>query len=107
MSISFGSIELSNGAGALGNRLRLAEGPMELSWHHCGLTSEFLGEFFALSHARAGNDYNEARHSIGYLVNELIENAVKFRSPGDIFVDSSLEDGRFEVKVTNLIESGT
>ncbi len=107
MSISFGSIELSNGAGALGNRLRLAEGPMELSWHHCGLTSEFLGEFFALSHARAGNDYNEARHSIGYLVNELIENAVKFRSPGDIFVDSSLEDGRFEIKVTNLIESGT
>lgn len=101
--MSFGITDLRNGPAAFGNRLLLADGPIDLAWHHCGTTSEFLGEFFALSHAKNGRDYNEARHSIGYLVNELLENAVKFRAPGDILVESSLEGGLFEIKVTNLI----
>lgn len=107
MTTTFGHTELVNGAGAVGNRLRLADGPIDLSWHHCGTTSEFLGEFFGLSHARSAQAYDEARHSIGYLVNELLENAVKFRAPGDVVIDSSLEGGRFEVKVVNLISRET
>ncbi|MGO4832693.1 ATP-binding protein [Rhizobiaceae sp. 2RAB30] len=100
---SIGNTELKNGAAAVSSRLRLADGPIDLSWHHCSTTSEFLGEFFALRRKASGDDYNEARHSIGYLVNELLENAVKFRAPGDIVIESSLEDGRFELKVTNLV----
>ena len=45
---------------------------------------EFLGDVFALHHARGGADYTDARHSIIYLVNELLENAIKFRVPGAI-----------------------
>ncbi|BCH35575.1 ATP-binding protein [Mesorhizobium sp. L-8-10] len=107
MHDSIGNTELHNGASAIANRLRLADGPIDLAWHHCSTTSEFLGEFFALRCKASGADYNEARHSIGYLVNELLENAVKFRAPGDIVIESSLEGARFELKVTNLVDAET
>ena len=35
-------------------------------------------------------------------MNELLENAIKFRSPGDIELRCSLEDGNFELTVRNL-----
>lgn len=102
MVTSFGDTELKNDKPEIGNSLRLAEGPIDLSWHHCSTTSEFLGEFFALPRAASGQAYNEARHSIGYLVNELLENAVKFRSHGDILIESSLEGSCFQIKVANF-----
>lgn len=106
MRTRFGNIEFSNGQSAFSSTLRLAEGPIDLSWHHCSTTSEFLGEMYALRVA-GRLDFNEARHSIGYLVNELLENAVKFRSPGDIVIESSLDGGLFEIKITNLISEET
>lgn len=102
----FGTTELSNGPAAEANRLRLSEGPLELSWHHCSTTSDFLGDFFG-NLAKDSHNYNEARHGIGYLVNELLENAVKFRAPGDIAIDASLEDGNFELRVSNLVAEET
>lgn len=102
----YGITELSNGAAADANRVLLAEGPLELSWHHCSTTSDFLGDFFG-NLARDSYSYNEARHGIGYLVNELLENAVKFRAPGDIAVDASLEEGNFEIRVCNLVAADT
>ena len=107
MIATFGDTEFKNDASAFGSRLRLADGPLELNWHHCSVTSEFIGDFFALKRGAAGADYNEAHHSIGYLVNELLENAVKFRLPGEVLVESTLEDGCFEVKVTNMIDEAT
>jgi hypothetical protein len=107
MLASIGHTTLINASDAAANRLRIVEGPIDIAWHHCDTTSEFLGEFFALRRMRSDQDYNEARHSIGYLLNELIENAVKFRVRGDILVESSLEDSRFEVKVSNLIDRPT
>lgn len=107
MLTSIGNTELRNGTGAIANRLRLADGPIDLAWHHCSTTSEFLGEFFALRRKSSVDAYNEARHSIGYLVNELLENAVKFRVPGEIVVECSLEGGNFELKVTNLVDEPT
>ena len=104
---SYGTTEFSNGAGGESNRLRLADGPLELSWHHCSTTSDFLGDFFASLARRSDADYNDARHSIGYLVNELLENAVKFRAPGDIVVEARLQAKNFEVRVSNLIEEDT
>jgi hypothetical protein len=103
----FGTTELTNGGAAEANRVRLAEGPLELSWHHCSTTSDFLGDFFASLATRSQGDYNEARHSIGYLINELLENAVKFRAPGDIVVEATLADGNFEVCVANLVPEET
>lgn len=107
MLTQFGAVDFSNGQKAFANTLRLADGPLDLSWHHCSTTSEFLGEMFALRVATSSFDYNEARHGIGYLVNELLENAIKFRSPGDVVVESSLESGLFEIRITNLVDEET
>lgn len=83
----------------------LPEGPLGLGWQHASTTCEFLGDIFATHHAKSGRDYSEARHSIIYLVNELLENAVKFRSPGDIELRCSLENGNFDLIVRNSTTS--
>lgn len=101
MAISFGEMESSNSPSAFSMGVVLSEGPLGVSWQHASATCEFLGDIFAMQHSKAGMDYNEARHTIIYLVNELLENAIKFRIPGDIEVSGSLENGNFEVTVTN------
>lgn len=101
MDRTFGETSRNNGSTAFAMRLILAEGPLGVSWQHASETCEFLGDVFALHHARSGADYNDARHSIIYLVNELLENAIKFRAPGDIRIDCSLEQGNFELTVSN------
>lgn len=105
MSVSLGQTGLSNGPQAVGLRLTLAEGPLGLAWHHCSTTAEFLGEFYALRPGVEAGQASETRHGVGYLTNELLENAVKFRSPGDVVVETSVEGPRFELKVTNRIGS--
>lgn len=101
MNQTFGDTTRNNPSSAFSVSLVLADGPLAVSWQHASETCEFLGDLFALRHARAGADYNDARHSIIYLVNELLENAIKFRVPGDIRVDCSLADGNFELMVSN------
>ncbi|WP_428425226.1 slr1658 superfamily regulator [Pararhizobium sp.] len=105
MQQSFGTIELRNSTSASNNFIRLVDGTIGLGWHHCAATSDFLGEFFALQRMPNSDQYIEVRHSIGYLVNELLENAVKFRQPGDIVIESSLEGGRFEIRVANRVSA--
>jgi hypothetical protein len=102
MSIRFGETQFSNGPEAFGMAIVLSEGPLGVTWQHASATCEFLGDVFATRHAKGGQDYSEARHSIIYLVNELLENAIKFRSPGDIEIRCSLEGGNFELLVRNL-----
>ena len=97
----FGDIERNNGTEAFAMRVLISDGPLGVSWQHASETCEFLGDVFALRHAKAGADYTDARHSIIYLVNELLENAIKFRVPGAIRVDCSLQDGNFELTVSN------
>lgn len=84
-------------------RLLLTDGDLEVSWYHCSVTSDFLGEFFADASGLADAELNEARHSIGYLVNELLENAVKFRAAGDIEINARLDSGTFELSVNNMV----
>lgn len=103
MLSSFGKTDPVNSPSAFGSYLRLADGPLDVNWHHCSLTAEFMGEVYALRCDSAHMDYNEARHSISYMVNELLENAVKFRIEGDITIQASLEGKRFEFTVTNQI----
>ena len=101
MRQQFGDTTRSNTPSAFAMRIVISEGPLGVSWQHASETCEFLGDVFALQHARTGADYTDARHSIIYLVNELLENAIKFRAPGDIRLDCSLEGGNFELTVTN------
>ena len=103
MSMSFGETAQTNSTGGFGISVVLKEGQLGRSWKQAGATSEFLGEVLATQSAKSGLDYSEARHAIIYLVNELLENAMKFSSPGDVEVRCSLEDSTFELAVINRI----
>ncbi|MGV8998118.1 MAG: slr1658 superfamily regulator [Parvibaculaceae bacterium] len=88
-------------------RLKLFDGPLEMNWAHCGATAEFLGDFNGALAATHKLDANDARHSIGYLANELIENAVKFRADGDVILSTSLEGDEFTFRLTNDTSAAT
>jgi len=92
---------------AFASVLRLVDGPLGLTWQHSSITADYLGEFYALRAAAEGLEYNMVRHSIVYLVNELLENALKFRAPGDIEIATALADGGFEIVVSNVITTAT
>ena len=84
-------------------KLKLFAVPLGLAWKHCGITSDFLGDFYSARADRGSVDANEIRHNVSYLVNEILENAVKFRTSGDIVIDTSMEDDNFRLCVTNSI----
>jgi hypothetical protein len=90
-------------------RLTLYDGPLELGWLHAGATADFIGTFFADLGARAGLDGNDARHGISYLVNELVENAVKFRAPdgGEVMLAARLDGANFELLLSNIAVAET
>ena len=96
-------VELHPGAEVAASTVRIVDGPLDLSWHHCSTTSDFLGDFFATDTTAKNLDHNETRHSICYLVNELLENAVKFRTCGDIVLDTALDGKVFKVRISNLV----
>ena len=85
-------------------RLTFFDGPLDLGWVHAGATADFLGTFFADLGAKSGLDGNDARHGISYLVNELVENAVKFRAPdaGEVVIETRLDGANFELVLSNL-----
>ncbi|TIS57081.1 ATP-binding protein [Mesorhizobium sp.] len=102
MTTLFGPADIAIGMRDSVSRVRLFDGPLELSWHHCATTSDFIADLFALPFQASRNDYKEVRHSIGYLVNELVENAMKFRAPGEVLIEASIDSESFKVKVSNL-----
>jgi hypothetical protein len=85
-------------------RLTLYDGPLDIGWVHAGATADFVGTFFADLGARAGLDGNDARHGISYMVNELFENAVKFRAPdaGEVTLAARLDGTTFELLLSNV-----
>ena len=104
MTTLFGTTDLAIGMKESVSRVRLFDGPLDLCWHHCATTSDFIADLFALRFQSSRNDYKEIRHSIGYLVNELIENAVRFRAPGEIMIEASMDSESFRVKVSNVVD---
>ncbi len=82
-------------------RIRLFDGPLDIAWKHCARTSDFLADFYAVRIPTAA--VKEVRHNVSYLVNELLENAVKFREIGDIVIDTQLESDRFRACVANAV----
>jgi len=104
MTTLFGTSELAIGTMEGVSRVRLFDGPLDLSWRHCATTSDFFADLFALRFQASRNDYREVHHSIGYLVNELIENAVKFRAPGEIVIEASMDSEFFKLKVLNDVD---
>ncbi|WEX74982.1 ATP-binding protein [Sinorhizobium numidicum] len=107
MTALYGVADLAIGTGESVARLRLFDGPLDLSWKHCAITSDFVAELVALRYRVSRNTYKEVRHNVGYLTNELVENAVKFRVAGEIIVEASLEANTFRAKVSNFIDKET
>lgn len=107
MTTLYGMVDLTIGTGENVTRLRLFEGPLDLSFKHCAITSDFVAELVALPYRASRSLYREVRHNVGYLINELIENAVKFREGGEILVETSIEANTFRAKVSNFIDQTT
>lgn len=103
MDRAFGKCELSNSEGAFGIKLRLLDGPLDVSWHHASATCDFLSELMATRGERAKLVYSHSQHAIAYLVNELLENSIKFKAGGDVSIECSMEGKRFEIVVSNSI----
>ena len=87
--------------------LRFFDGPLALDWMHCGASAKYIGEHYAGLAEGHGLDPVDAGHSINYLVNELMENAVKFRAPGTVELEASLLDGSFTLRLSNFIGADT
>ncbi|MBB3659118.1 hypothetical protein FHX15_004382 [Rhizobium sp. BK650] len=104
MTILYGLADLTIGTGKNITRLRLFEGPLDLGWKHCAITSDFVAEIVALRYRKSRNLYREVRHDVRFLTNELVENAVKFRAAGEIVIEASVENDVFRAKVSNLVD---
>ena len=104
MTTLYGLQDLTTGTGEYITRLRLFEGPLDLGWKHCAITSDFVAEFVALRYRSSRRLYREVRHNVSYLTNELIENAVKFRAAGEIVLEASVDANVFRAKVSNLVD---
>jgi hypothetical protein len=88
-------------------RLILRDGALELRWFHCSETAEFLGDYFSVQARAAKLNSRDAQHSIGYMANEILENAVKFRALGlgDIEIEATLQGNAFEMRVSHFVEA--
>jgi hypothetical protein len=83
-------------------RIKLAGGILQLEWSHSGLTADYIAEAVSARFEGSKHVYTTVRHEIGFLANELIENAIKFGSGDSIDVEASVEDGTFRISVTNI-----
>lgn len=81
-------------------------GAFPVKWNQCSVTADFFAEYFAAVHECGLAEEADRRDfvgSVGYVLNELIENAVKFSAGGTVVVDAAVEAGEFVVVVSNQI----
>lgn len=80
-----------------------------LKWSDCSLTADFFSHYYAgvLAARRSNNAISELTHSISYMANELIENAIKFRTTGDVEIEGGLDNGDFLLRIANWISPET
>ncbi|MDS7594188.1 slr1658 superfamily regulator [Agrobacterium tumefaciens] len=105
--VLYGAEELIDANLEQGARLILCDGPLQIGWRHSGLTSDFIAEVMSMPYAFAKNDYAVVHHSIAYLTNELIENAVKFRLPSEIVIEACLAATTVLIRVKNAVDAET
>ena len=80
-------------------------GQLNLKWQHCSSSADFLTDFFSrlIVEESPATDIADLRNSISYMANELIENAIKFRSAGDMEIEAGLSDGDFVLRISHWI----
>jgi hypothetical protein len=101
MNRSFGHAPPSLEALESALRLLLFAEKLPLRWSDCSATSNFLSTYYESLFAEwlspAGT--NDLVHSVAYLANELMENAVKFRAAGEIEVEAGVLGHDFILRV--------
>jgi hypothetical protein len=82
---------------------------LKLKWSHCNSTADFLSAFYAgiLTAGRTAAQISDISHSISYLVNELVENAVKFHTVGNVDIEAGLDGEDFVFRIGNWITPET
>jgi len=103
----FGQKHLTSSDTTHAFRLRLFDGPLGLAWKHSGMTSDFIAEMMAPRFRPSKRIYNQLKQDIGYLANELIENAIKFRVRGEVVVEARAQPDYFRLRVSNFVDSET
>jgi len=81
-------------------------GGFPVRWSQCSATAEYFAEYFADVHARRCDDESARNEFIGtlsYIVNELVENAVKFSMGETVEVTVCIEGEELVALVTNEI----
>src|SRR5688572_5186342 len=90
-------------------RITFCTRDLQLKWSHCSSSADFLSQYYAgvLAPNRSTTTLNDITHSIAYLANELIENAVKFRTDGEVSIEAGLSDGEFVLRIANWVAPET
>jgi hypothetical protein len=92
--------------------LRLSPGSSPVPWALCSLTATFMGEccgeLFPKIDGKGGPlNRDEIAGAVGFVLNELVENAVKFRQHGDVDVIVGLDREDVVCLVSNSILAST
>ena len=105
--VLYGKEHLASSTAAHAIRLRLLDGPLDLAWKHSGMTSDFLAEMMVSRFRPPKRIYNQLKQDIGYLANELIENAIKFRIRGEVVVEALAQADCLRLRVSNFVDRET
>jgi hypothetical protein len=106
-SFVYGNGEITTAQLAGTIRLVFPDGPLALSWKHSGMTADFVANIASLPYKQSRTYHWRVKHDIGYVANELIENAVKFRARGDVVVESRPAVDFFWLRVSNKLSADT
>src|SRR2546430_419156 len=81
-------------------RLQFHTDSLPLRWSDCSASAQFISNFYAgVFRAEYGPaEVRDLTHSIAYLANELLENAVKFRAEGDVELEAGLVGREFVLR---------
>ncbi len=75
-----------------------------LQWSQCGKIPDFVGNYLASIESERGSPTaKNVRVTVSYLLNELVENSVKFYLAGTIGIRVGLHDGELVLVVMNQI----
>lgn len=77
-----------------------------LHWNQCHQLADFLSAYFACFFTDR-ETRNDMTHSISYVLNELTENAIKFRSKGDVLISSSIGPEEIGFMICNQIAASS
>jgi hypothetical protein len=103
-TFKYGPSDIESGKLDQVTRLRFPEGPLGLTWKHSGITSDFIASIIAIRYRDDRGHYNQVRHDVGYLANELLENTIKFRAPGDVTLAVSVGNHTFRLTITSKLD---